>query len=100
MSVFEKGIVLDHINIKLNKGEVLAIVGRVGSGKSSLLLSMMNEIIKIKGKVEKNGKIAYVSQEAFLLNDTIKNNITFGMPYKKDKFKEIIEICQLKTDFA
>lgn len=97
-NISETTIILHDINIKLNKGEIFALVGRVGSGKSSLLLSMMNEMIKIKGTVTKNGKIAYISQEAFLLNDTIKNNIIFGMPYDKNKFDEIVKICQLLSD--
>lgn len=53
--------ILQDINLSLFPGEVLAVVGRVGSGKSSLLQAMMNEMIKTKGSVKKNGKIAYVS---------------------------------------
>ena len=58
----------------------------------------MNEMIKTSGSVRKNGKIAYISQESFLLNDTIRNNITFGMEYNKEKFQKILTLCELDSD--
>ena len=59
---------------------------------------MMNEMVKTNGTVKKNGKIAYISQESFLLNDTIKNNITFGMEYDEEKFKRTLTLCELDSD--
>lgn len=90
--------ILNNISIKLNPGELLMLVGKVGSGKSSLLQAMMNEMIKKKGEVKKNGKIAYVPQEAFLLNDTIRNNIIFGLPFDQGKFDRVLDLCELRED--
>jgi len=74
--------ILDGINIHIEPGDFVAVVGKVGSGKSSLLLSLMNEMVSHeKTKIRKNGSIAYISQEAFLSNDTIMNNILFGQKY-------------------
>lgn len=86
--------ILDGINIHIEPGDFVAVVGKVGSGKSSLLLSLMNEMVSHeKTKIRKNGSIAYISQEAFLSNDTIMNNILFGQKYDAEKFRHILECC-------
>jgi ATP-binding cassette subfamily C (CFTR/MRP) protein 1 len=50
------------------------------------------------GSVEKNGKIAYIAQEAFLLNSTVRNNILFGKPYDKELYQKVLKICELEAD--
>jgi len=89
---------LSDISLNVEPGEFLAIVGKVGSGKSSILLAAMNEMVKISGEVKKNGKVAFIQQEAFLLNDTIKDNILFGEPYDEAWFNKVLDICQLRPD--
>lgn len=73
-------------------------MGEVGSGKSSLLLSCLRELDIKKGRVRSNGKIAHVPQSAFLLNDSFKDNITFGMEYKQLKYEETLIKCRLTDD--
>lgn len=90
--------VLKDINIHFAPKTFSGIIGKVGSGKSSLLLASIGEMIKKRGRTRSNGKIAFIPQEAFLLNDTLKNNILFGNPYDKEKYKKIINICQLIHD--
>ena len=91
--------ILKNINIHIQPGDFVAVVGKVGSGKSSLLLSLMNEMVSHAGtKVQKNGEFAYISQEAFLQNETIKNNITFAKKYDEDKFAQVLESCQILPD--
>jgi ABC-type multidrug transport system fused ATPase/permease subunit len=58
----------------------------------------MDELIKHTGTISKNGSIAYISQEAFLLNDTIRNNILFGKDYDEDKYLKTIELSELESD--
>ena len=92
---------LHNINLKIKPSEFVAIVGQVGSGKSALLYAILNEMIPQKAggsKVSKNGNISYISQEAFMLNDTIKNNILFGQPYDEQKYQKTLKICQLAMD--
>lgn len=93
-----KELTLRDVNLKIRPGEFIAVIGKVGSGKSSLLLSLMNETMKVSGNLEKNGKLAYIPQEAFLMNQSIKENITFGSTYSKRKLRSTIEICELKHD--
>ena len=91
-------IVISDINLKVKQGMFVAIVGPVGSGKSSLLRAVGKELKTINGQVKSKGSIAMVSQQAFLINDTLKNNILFGKEYKKEKYEAVVEMCQLLPD--
>ena len=94
----EKHNILKNINLQIHKGEFVGVVGKVGSGKSSLIYAICNEIIKAAGTVEKNGSIALIPQEAFLLNDSVKNNILFGNELNKEKYEKALRLSQLKHD--
>jgi ABC-type bacteriocin/lantibiotic exporter with double-glycine peptidase domain len=85
-------------DMQITKGSFTAIIGKVGSGKTTLLHSLMDELVRISGTVRKNGTVAYVCQEPFLINDTIKNNIIFGNKWDKGKYEVTLKICQLTTD--
>ncbi|KDP28145.1 hypothetical protein JCGZ_13916 [Jatropha curcas] len=90
--------VLKNINVEIKKGELTAIVGTVGSGKSSLLASILGEMHKISGKVRVCGTTAYVAQTSWIQNGTIQENILFGLPMDTEKYKEIIRVCCLDKD--
>ena len=94
----EEDHVLKDINFNVKPGEFVGVVGKVGSGKSSLLKAMTNEILKSKGQVKKNGSVALIPQEAFLMNDTVKNNILFGSPYDEIRYEKAIRLSELKDD--
>ena len=70
----------------------------MGAGKSSLLKSLLGELTVLEGSYKVHGSIAYVPQEAFLVNDTLRNNILFGKPYDKNKYEKVIKISQLRPD--
>ncbi|GIY00683.1 canalicular multispecific organic anion transporter 2 [Caerostris extrusa] len=67
--------VLNNINLHVRKGQIIAVIGPVGAGKSSLLSSLLGELHKKSGSVDMKGSIAYVPQETWILNRTLKNNI-------------------------
>jgi ATP-binding cassette subfamily C (CFTR/MRP) protein 1 len=90
--------ILSDINIKFSPGSFSIVIGKIGSGKSSLLLGMMNEMLIMKGSIKKHGKIAYVPQEAFIMNCTIRENIVCGEPWDPDWYNEVLDICQLRHD--
>ena len=71
------------MNFGIGKGELLGITGPVGSGKSTLLAAILNELPYYSGKLTKHGKVAYVEQEPFIINATVKDNILFGLPFNK-----------------
>ena len=87
---------MKNIAFEIKEGELLSIVGPVGAGKSSLLLALINEMPLIKGDIQLNGKVFYVSQEPWIFSATIKQNILFGKEYSKEKFNQIIKSCSLK----
>ena len=90
--------ILKEIDLRVEPGEFVAVIGQVGSGKSSLLLALMNEMVRHRGEVIKNGAVAYIPQEAFLQNDTLENNIVYGKEYSTEKFNNTVELCQMLPD--
>lgn len=89
---------LKDINIDIKKGQLAAIVGTVGSGKSSLLASILGEMHTIKGKVRVCGTTAYVAQTSWIQNGTIEENILFGLPMNREKYREVVRVCCLEKD--
>jgi ATP-binding cassette subfamily C (CFTR/MRP) protein 4 len=88
--------ILQNLTFEVKENELLAIVGSVGSDKSSLLMSLLGEMPSINGNVKINGSLFYVTQEPWIFSSTIKQNILFGKEYAKEKFDKIIKICALK----
>ncbi|KAF8401477.1 hypothetical protein HHK36_012416 [Tetracentron sinense] len=90
--------VLRDLNLVIKKGELAAIVGTVGSGKSSFLASVLGEMHKISGKVRVCGTTAYVAQTAWIQNGTIQENILFGLVMNRERYREVIRVCCLEKD--
>ena len=92
--------VLSDINLQIQRGQVLGLVGSVASGKSSLLAALNGELHLASGSVQVNGKSAYHQQQPYILNATIKENILFGSPYIEEKFQQVIVDSALDIDMA
>ncbi|XP_078581258.1 ATP-binding cassette sub-family C member 5-like [Branchiostoma floridae x Branchiostoma japonicum] len=90
---------LFDINLTMFKGTLLGVCGSVGAGKSSVISAILNEMRLVKGDVAVEGKIAYVAQQAWILNATVKDNILFGEDFNSIKYDQVIEACCLKPDF-
>ncbi|XP_077258462.1 multidrug-Resistance like Protein 1 isoform X6 [Temnothorax americanus] len=91
--------ILRNINFHVEQGQLVAIVGTVGSGKSSLLSALLGEMNKLSGKVNTKGSIAYVSQQAWIQNATLQDNVLFGKALNKSVYNRVIEACALTPDF-
>lgn len=91
---------LTDIEYTAYKGELSCIVGRVGSGKSSFLQSILGDLWKVEGEVEVRGTIAYASQQTWILNATVKENIVFGYRYDSEFYEKTVRACALLDDFA
>lgn len=90
--------ILKNINLQVEKGKCVAVVGTVGSGKSSLISALLGEMDKISGRVNTVGKIAYVSQQAWIQNATVQDNILFGRSMDQKRYQQVINACALKPD--
>lgn len=91
---------LTDVNFTAYKGELSCIVGRVGAGKSSFLQSILGSLWKVKGSAEVRGTVAYASQQCWILNATVKENIVFGYKWDADFYEKTVKACALVDDFA
>uniref|UniRef100_A0A8B9RNF7 Multidrug resistance-associated protein 1 n=1 Tax=Astyanax mexicanus TaxID=7994 RepID=A0A8B9RNF7_ASTMX len=79
-------------------GALVAVVGHVGSGKSSLLSALLGEMHKQEGDVSIKGSVAYVPQQAWIQNATLRENIMFGQEKKESWYQKVLEACALLPD--
>ncbi|KPU73778.1 uncharacterized protein Dana_GF14209, isoform L [Drosophila ananassae] len=91
-------ITLRNINIEVRKSSLVALVGTVGSGKSSVVQAFLGEMEKLAGVVNTVGKLAYVPQQAWIQNATVRDNILFGQTYDRKRYNKVIDACALRAD--
>ncbi|XP_033248598.1 multidrug resistance-associated protein 1 isoform X4 [Drosophila miranda] len=91
-------ITLRNINIEVRKSNLVALVGTVGSGKSSVVQAFLGEMEKLAGVVNTVGKMAYVPQQAWIQNATVRDNILFGQQYDRKRYNKVIDACALRAD--
>ncbi|CCC69583.1 hypothetical protein NCAS_0C05930 [Naumovozyma castellii] len=110
----EEDFKLRDLNIEFKPGALNVVIGPTGSGKTSLLLALLGEMCLEKGEIivpalnprqdlviDKFGltnSIAYCSQAAWLLNETVRNNILFNSPYNEERYNAVIDACGLRRD--
>lgn len=91
-------VALSNINLSVKKGELDCIVGKVGSGKSSIIQSLLGDLYKLDGEVKVRGKVAYVSQVPWIVNGTVKENILFGHKEDSEFYHKVLKACALTVD--
>ncbi|XP_069746450.1 ATP-binding cassette sub-family C member 4 isoform X3 [Narcine bancroftii] len=89
---------LKNISLSVRPGELLAVIGPVGAGKSSILAAILGELSKQSGILDVKGKIAYCAQQPWVFPGTVRSNILFGKKYQREKYEKIITACALKKD--
>ncbi|TRZ19234.1 hypothetical protein HGM15179_007907 [Zosterops borbonicus] len=92
--------VLQDINFKIEKGQLLAVSGSTGAGKTSLLMLIMGELEPSQGKIKHSGRISFSPQVSWIMPGTIKENIIFGISYDEYRYKSVIKACQLEEDIS
>ncbi|CAG7725549.1 unnamed protein product [Allacma fusca] len=95
------GFKIHDFNVNVKKNQFVGIVGEVGAGKSSFLLSLLGELEKISGTIAFNDHrdgFGVVLQEAWIQRGTIRANILFGKPYNRIKYRAVIDGCGLTED--
>ncbi|XP_070288640.1 ATP-binding cassette sub-family C member 2 [Myotis yumanensis] len=86
------------VNLDIMPGQLVAVVGTVGSGKSSLMSAMLGEMENVRGHITIKGTIAYVPQQSWIQNGTIKDNILFGSEFDEKRYQQALEACALLQD--
>ncbi|XP_058536855.1 multidrug resistance-associated protein 1 isoform X1 [Ochotona princeps] len=89
---------LNGITFSIPEGALVAVVGQVGCGKSSLLSALLAEMDKVEGHVALKGSVAYVPQQAWIQNDSLRENILFGRPLQERYYNAVVEACALLPD--
>uniref|UniRef100_A0A3Q1G7M3 ATP-binding cassette, sub-family C (CFTR/MRP), member 12 n=1 Tax=Acanthochromis polyacanthus TaxID=80966 RepID=A0A3Q1G7M3_9TELE len=89
---------LRNISFTLPKGHLLGVCGNVGSGKSSLISSILEQMHLLQGSVIADGTFAYVSQQAWIFHGTVQENILMGKPLDQAKYDRVVDVCSLRAD--
>ncbi|XP_050504939.1 ATP-binding cassette sub-family C member 4-like [Diabrotica virgifera virgifera] len=90
---------LENINLNISDGQLIGIIGPVGSGKSCLLQTILGELDITEGSMRVRGQISYSSQEPWVFAATVRQNIIFCEEYDKKRYQEVIQACSLEKDF-
>ena len=92
---------LKRVDFECKAGEVVAVVGGVGCGKSSFVNAILGEVRELSGTTSVNGKLAYFSQNPFIMNATLKDNVLFGHvdePLDEKLYQQSLDCCALRHD--
>lgn len=95
----ESAFSIRNLNLTIKKGELVAIVGAVGSGKSSFLSALVGEMRKGQGSVHMSGSIGFCAQVPWIMNATVRENILFGREYDEERYNRVVESAALVSDF-
>ncbi|PVD27667.1 hypothetical protein C0Q70_12834 [Pomacea canaliculata] len=90
--------VLKNVDISIGVGRLVAVVGHVGSGKSSLISALLGETEKLTGEVIIKSSVAYAPQQAWIQNTTLRDNVLFGKLFNKQKYQQVLRACALEPD--
>ncbi|XP_059642397.1 ABC transporter C family member 13 isoform X2 [Cornus florida] len=96
----ERDFVLNHVTLGIPKGSLVAVIGEVGSGKSSLLNLILGEMKLTSGLIHTSGSIAYVPQVPWILSGTFRDNILFGKDYDPRRYSDVLQVCSLDVDIS
>jgi len=89
---------LTNIDLNTKPGQLIAIIGPVGSGKSSIIQAILGELPTSSGKISVSGNLSYAPQEAWVFSGSVRQNILFGRPFQEEHYWKVIEACALKHD--
>ncbi|XP_035827955.1 multidrug resistance-associated protein 1-like [Aplysia californica] len=87
-----------NVSMRVAPGQLVAVIGEVGSGKSSLLSALLGEMHRLAGHCSVNSSVAYVPQVAWIQNSTLRANILFGRQFKRNFYNRVIRACALVLD--
>ncbi|XP_021935708.1 multidrug resistance-associated protein 4-like isoform X2 [Zootermopsis nevadensis] len=90
---------LTDVSVEVRTGGLMAIIGPVGSGKTSLIHAILKELPLTSGSIVVGGSISYASQEPWLFIASVQQNILFGQPMDRNRYRQVVRACALEQDF-
>lgn len=90
---------INNVTFDCGSSQLVAVVGPVGGGKTTLLHTILNELPPSEGDVDVIGTISYASQEPWVFGGSVRQNIIFGQQFDKKKYDEVVRVCALRRDF-
>ena len=93
-------LAISRASLSAESKQMVAIVGPVGSGKSSLLSALLGDMHALWGEVNIRGSVAYCAQRPFIQNATLRNNVLFGLPLDEARYARCLADCALQEDLA
>ncbi|XP_018326344.1 probable multidrug resistance-associated protein lethal(2)03659 isoform X3 [Agrilus planipennis] len=112
-ALLQKGVFMNNIIVKYGDyvcindltanivpGQLTAVIGPIGAGKSALLNTILGELIPSFGDIKVNGIVSYASQEAWLFSGSVRANILFGEYFDRIRYREVVTVCTLIRDFT
>jgi ABC-type multidrug transport system fused ATPase/permease subunit len=95
----KKGFALRGLSLRVCKSQVVAIVGKIGSGKTLLLRALLGEVPTSSAtEMTMSGSLSYAAQQPFVLNTTLRNNVIFGLDYDEEWYQKVLDACCLRPD--
>ncbi|XP_045395745.1 ATP-binding cassette sub-family C member 5 isoform X4 [Lemur catta] len=91
---------LYSIDLEIEEGKLVGICGSVGSGKTSLISAILGQMTLLEGSIAISGTFAYVAQQAWILNATLRDNILFGKEFDEERYNAVLNSCCLRPDLA
>lgn len=95
----KKQPIIQNLNFSISRNDLLLVVGRVGSGKSSLMATILGELNVTEGCIEVDGSFSYAPQEAWVFPGTVRDNILMGKILDLVRYQEVTRVCSLSEDF-
>lgn len=89
---------ISDINISINRNEFIAVIGSVGSGKTSLLCALAGDMRKTSGNITFGSTRAFCPQSAWIRNTTVRANVVFGKEFDEKRYNAVIDACALRAD--
>ncbi|KAH8258986.1 hypothetical protein KR038_000987, partial [Drosophila bunnanda] len=90
---------IDGVDLTVQPGTMVAVLGSTGSGKSSLIQAILGELRAESGEIKVSGTMSYAPQEPWLFSGTIRENILFGQPMDRKRYAKVVMQCALEQDF-
>jgi ABC-type multidrug transport system fused ATPase/permease subunit len=89
---------LRDLNVKIKRGQLIAVVGPVGCGKTTFLNAILGEVKRESGDISVNGSIGYSLQNPWIQNGTLRKNVLFGNPFDEHRYQTVVEASALSKD--